>query len=266
MNIELLVQEFNLFLVENRLAKVRKPSEYYHPSSLFDCSLKIQFDKLNAPKETLETPRSIMRLDNGSYSHRRYIDYWRNLGVLYGDWLCLVCDRVSADLLCPEVCPACGNKKLIYNEVNVLDKDLLIKGKADGIIILKNKKVLWEFKTIKSTEFEKIIKNNMPKPEHIFQANIYAVILDIEHMLIWYENKDTQESKYFDIVANYELFKDALTKIKQIETALQEQTLLKRTCTNKKIPPALWCPYKNICFKQGLTFAKVLEKSIERSS
>lgn len=267
-NIESLIQEFNLFLVEKRIIydKNRKPSDYYSPSSLADCMLKIQFDKLNCPKELLETPRSIMRLDNGSYSHRRYVDYWRNLGVLYGDWLCLVCDTISSDLLCPEVCTNCGAKKLTYNEVSVLDKDFLIKGKADGILILKNNKVLWEFKTIKSSEFEKVVKNNKPKSEHVFQANIYATLLNISHILLWYENKDTQEQQYFDILQDDELFQDAIRKIKYIEMALQEQRLIDRTCNNRKIPPALWCPYKTQCFKQGLTFNKVIEKSIKEGN
>ncbi len=240
---------------------MKNKDNYYYPSTLYGCKRKTLFSKLSCNKENITNAQGIFRLDTGTYIHNRWTDYWRELGVLYGDWYCTFCEQITKNALCPEICIHCGRNKLRYNEVPIRDEKLKISAIADGILILKDRRVLWECKSINNKGFKELEKTGKPKEEHFFQANIYAHMLNIVGENIWikYENKDTQKSKDFFMEKDGHLFKQAINTIEIIESALEDEKLLPREHKNKNIPPCMWCDFSRICWKTHLTFRKVLD-------
>ncbi len=240
---------------------MKSKDNYYYPSTLYGCKRKTLFSKLSCNKENTTNAQGIFRLDTGTYIHNRWTDYWRALGVLYGDWYCTFCEQVTKHTLCPEICIHCGKNKLRYNEVPIRSEKLKISAIADGILIMKDRRILWECKSINNKGFKELEKTGIPKPEHFFQANIYAHMLNIVGENIWikYENKDTQKSKDFFMEKDGHLFKQAINTIDIIESAIEDEKLLSREHKNKNIPPCMWCDYVGLCFKTHLTFRKVLD-------
>lgn len=63
-------------------------------------------------------------------------------------------------------------------------------------------RVGFEMKGINSGEYSKLVRNNRPKMDHLYQIVTYMVLSDIEIYTLIYENKNTQEWYEFDITTN----------------------------------------------------------------
>lgn len=90
------------------------------------------------------------------------------------------------------------------SEVRIDHDDPPIKGHADGVLVWEGRKILLEIKSCSDDVFINRLKFKKPKEEHFAQANIYAWVLGIDTIFIVYENKNTQEVKFFEVPANKE--------------------------------------------------------------
>lgn len=128
--------------------------------------------------------------DEGHAIHAKWQRWFQEMGVLHGNFTCVVCDRVSFGTS-PEFCPNClaPSKKLEYSEVTLFDDNLRIKGHTDGWIKGLGNDCLIEIKSVgpgtirneapqlmydANGDFMKAFNNiRRPFSPHIMQGQVY---------------------------------------------------------------------------------------------
>ncbi len=205
---------------------------YIKPSSLArGCLLYVAFELRGEPKPPLDA-RVGRILSVGTDSHRRL---QRALG---------------RDCLGQEV----------FFEV----PEYRIHGFCDGILYARPDQVgdesaagFWalEFKTTASKEFDVIRSANLPKEEHIRQAQIYLWGMDIYFKgaipflgaIIYYENRDTLDHVAFEVYPDPEATAELMARVKTMLEGLENDQLP----LDDTPPPDHWshryCPYLEIC-------------------
>jgi hypothetical protein len=126
--------------------------------------------------------------------------------------------------------------------------DQLKDGSAPGFWAL-------EFKTTSSSEFDEIRSANVPKEEHISQAQIYLWGLEayfqgaihLQGAIIYYENRDTLDHMAFEVAPDPEGMTTLLGQVKTMLEGLEDDKLPLEDIP----PPDHWshryCPYLEIC-------------------
>lgn len=84
------------------------------------------------------------------------------------------------------------------SEISIDSDNPPIRGHADGTLTWRGKRICVEIKSCSPDVFTNRLKWKKPKDEHFEQVNIYAYVLDIDTIWIVYENKGTQELKFFE--------------------------------------------------------------------
>lgn len=205
---------------------------YIKPSSLArGCLLYVAFELRGEPKPPLDA-RVGRILSVGTDSHRRL---QRALG-----------------------------RSLLGEEVFFEVPEYRIHGFCDGILYARPDQVedqsaagFWalEFKTTASTEFDVIRSANIPKEEHIRQAQVYLWGLDVyfrgaiplHGAIIYYENRDTLDHMAFEVFPDPEGTAELLGRVKSMLGGLENDQLPLEDTT----PPDHWshryCPFLEIC-------------------
>lgn len=149
--------------------------------------------------------------------------------------------------------------ELINSEVPLrLEFDgLLVSGRIDDLVLVKfsGKIILVE---VKSTKFLDYIEE--PNEAHVMQLQLYMHMSGIKHGIILYLEKNTLQSRWFNIDYSKE----------EAEQALKRLNVLHEALTEKKIPVAeaklderkKWlcknCPYARECDKGKIEVQKPL--------
>lgn len=139
-----------------------------------------------------------------------------------------------------------------------------IHGFCDGILYARPDQVgegsaagFWalEFKTTAASEFDVIRAANLPKEEHIRQAQIYLWGLEayfrgaipLQGAIIYYENRDNLEHMTFEVYRDPEGMAELLGRVKAMLAGLEAGVLPLEDTT----PPDHWshryCPFLEIC-------------------
>jgi len=212
--------------------KGKDEEPYIKPSSLAKgCLLYVAFELQERPKPPFEA-RVGRILSVGTDSHRR-------LQRLLGR--------------------ACLGQEIFF-EV----PEYRIHGFCDGILYARPDQVgdesaagFWalELKTTASSEFDVIHAANVPKEEHIRQAQIYLWGLDtyfqgtipLKGAIIYYENRGTLDHMAFEVYPDPEAMAKLLSRVKAMLEGLENDELPLEDTT----PPDHWshryCPYLEIC-------------------
>ena len=189
------------------------------PSQIYECSRWIVGDLLG--RITFEPKSAVQQrvLDNGSYVHKRILQkYLPRMGLV----------SHILDLKKGEVKP--------FIEISLRDDTLWMKGSPDAIILNPNDGLpyVFELKSIRDGEF-RILED--AKLEHIMQLHCYFYLTNIKQGILFYENKDNQQTKEFVIQKSEILMNKILNKISLIQKAVVENNLnipcdfpLKKTC------------------------------------
>lgn len=184
--------------------------------------------------------------EEGHDIHQRWQWLLWRMGVLEGEWKCLACESqwwATAPLRC-DVCGA-PSYALTYHEVPASVPELHITGRADG----KMGRRLFEFKslgagtirfeapellrkytydakvgenTYKWQDLEGLWKNfHSPLPSHLIQANLYLYARDdVDEVVFVYQAKWNQQVKFFPVKYSYNLIKERLSQVRQVNDAL----------------------------------------------
>lgn len=178
-------------------------------------------------------PELQWKFDTGSMSHELVQERLGNAGYLFGEWRCkrwCLSERCRFFGFKPKrnACPlgAKHKAKFEYGEVRVVDEELCIAGKTDGILVIPRGKYVFEYKTMRSATFDTLAE---PLDEHKEQAVLYLEVLkknndllvdmlvemqetgmcvdaelavaqmSYKGVVLVYQNKDTQKFKEFVI-------------------------------------------------------------------
>lgn len=188
--------------LEDRLQKIPRPSKggTFYPSivsSPCDRYVYLAFNGLMPPSPIAANVRRIF--DCGDYLGYRFSKYFKEMGML-------VAEEQPTKFASP---PISGRY------------DFLIQHEVYGQTIV-------ELKSINDKGFKALITD--PKTDHYLQLQIYLNILNIEHGIVLYENKNDQQIKCFDISKNVGVWEQLLNKCYNI----MQLTAVPMACTGEK--------------------------------
>jgi len=188
--------------LEDRLQKLPRPSNggTFYPSivsSPCDRYVYLAFNGLMPPSPIAANVRRIF--DCGDYLGYRFSKYFKEMDML-------VDEEQPTKLESP---PISGRY------------DFLIQHEVYGRTIV-------ELKSINDKGFKALITD--PKADHYLQLQIYLNILNIEHGIVLYENKNDQQIKCFDVSKNVDVWEQLLNKCYRI----MKLTAIPMACTGEK--------------------------------
>ena len=102
-----------------------------HPSEMVkkDWCLRASYFALTGVPVKKETPNLRLQsiFDEGHFIHQKWQTWFQEMGVLHGQWYCMVCGG-EMFATSPSVCLNCGAKKLFlkYKEVTLTDASVKI--------------------------------------------------------------------------------------------------------------------------------------------
>ncbi len=202
---------------------------------------------LGAP--VIKTLREDFYTSIGTVIHSIVQRWW----PLYGKRKCTKCGK-EYEGWGPVFC--CG-LPAEYKEYKLEYKGL--SGRCDGIMKLLFDLFLLE---IKSSDKEKMKKMKAPKTEHVIQANIYAVMVNIclrkklpgpikGHIIIYFDRANYRNYKAFvNLGVDIKHTNKVINLYRQTEKDIRAGRFkgLKRNCTCPADAQKRSCKFKNICF------------------
>ena len=214
------------------LSGERKGREYIHPSELkHACPRKVYYDLTHSPITNPSLgeipPKLKLTFDIGHLLHAYIQQKLFKAGCL------------------------------IESEVDVVDDDLMIGGKTDGILHFQESEdteseYVAEIKTINDYGFRQL--KGQAIDYHQDQASIYAGVLrrqgrPIKGIIYIYINKNTSEIKEFLHPIDEVQYKEAEEKCEYIVEHFKKEEEPARVCKDDTDEPACKCIYKDLCFK-----------------
>jgi len=176
------------------------------------CPRAIFFKFKNAPREKMD-PRLLRIYEKGEYLHRNIFN------ILY---------RLKIGVTTEVPIPAQG----------------LVAGRADAILSINNENYVLDIKSINSMIFKNLKE---PKPENVYQIQLYLHYFDIKKGILLYIDKDQQDIKEFLVDYDPNI----------VNTILKSFTNLKEKIEKNIVPPRLsdypqnwqcqYCQFKEIC-------------------
>lgn len=221
---------------EGRLGK-------FYPSSIGRCKRAVVYQMLGYPTKPIPG-QNLLIMENGTSFHNRMEDIFEKMGILVAPELSLKDEelRISG-----------RSDAIIWNflksddeedaeEITLYDpndKDKVIyQGPANHILIV-------EFKSIKSKNYLKLPKSK-PDKKHEMQLQLYFYLTGIRRGMVYYENKDTQESKFFHVFYDEELVQQVKSDIKEVLDYVDRRELPEKEGNALDIM-CRYCDFRNLC-------------------
>lgn len=221
---------------EGRLGK-------FYPSSIGRCKRSVVYQMLGYPTKPING-QSLLIMENGTSFHNRMEDIFERMGILIAPELSLkdselrISGRSDAIIwnFLKEPDEPDAEEIVLYDPKD--KKKEVYRGPANHILIV-------EFKSIKNKNYEKLPKSK-PKKEHEMQLQLYFYLTGIRKGLVYYENKDTQESKYYLIEYNAELVEQVKSDIRFMIDHAERRELPEKEGNALDIM-CRYCDFRNLC-------------------
>lgn len=212
------------------------------------------------------SPETLLIFAEGHNIHDKWQNWWWDLGVLEGEFLCLNCDyRWWATA--PEVCPDCTTQErwgIRYLEVPLRSEALCITSHADALVrgvIVEIKSVgagtvralhpqLYARYAAKEITHEQLWSEiHKPFPEHLRQAMFYAWLHGVEDVRFLYEWKSTSQPKEFAVKLRMRTIQPMIDKAQSVVDALISDVVPDRPWTENSATACQQCPYRSHCWR-----------------
>ena len=254
-----------------RSTKVMHPSDMSHKEW---CGRHDYYRIIDTPIEKTSKANPSFRMENvfaeGHAIHHKYQTWLWEMGVLFGDWLCLDCGhRYGA--LSPTWCQFCRSPRLVYKELPLSRKQILISGHADAAVHnLDGWDGLVEIKSIgvgtlrfeaprlynlyeDGQAFEDIWwKISRPFNSHIRQGQLYLWMSwpRYEEIVFIYESKAHQQTKEFVVAYNKNLIAPLLETAREVTSAVRTGVPPSRPvwAENPDSKVCTSCEYRSTCW------------------
>ncbi len=207
-------------LIDKHLEREYRPKEAgrYFPSEIGGCMRKVWFSY----KKPKETEADLVRIfETGNILHDFVVEVLRS-------------ERT------PEV-------ELLETEFpfRMEIDNFLVAGRVDDLILVKlsGKRVLIEVKSIRSLKYR-----DEPMQRHLIQLQFYMHAIGIHDGMLLYIEKNTLQTKWFDLRYDKKIVDNAIKRFKRLHKAL---TSNKIPAAEAKIAGEEWmcryCPYAEEC-------------------
>ena len=202
-----------------------------HPSEIIknDFCYKYSYYLMTGGESKKEKPNLRLQsiFDEGHAIHHKWQNWFHEMGNLYGRFECKHC-HTSMTGISPTVCESCGDTRMEYKEVTLIDEKLRIAGHTDGWIKGIGNDCLIEIKSVGAGTFryespELLLDNNgdifkafnsikRPFRSHLLQGQMYLELGKRmfgdeapNEIVFLYELKADQSYKEFTVKADYEI-------------------------------------------------------------
>ncbi len=278
-----LIQGVARHLILNQEVTDRR-SDCIHPSEASHtgwCPRATYYRITGAPAAA--EPRKLafeMAFETGHDAHRKWQNWFWDMGLLRGLFTCLWCGLRWWDES-PHTCPRCevGKDLLRYAEVPVENREHLLFGHADGDVIRPGGSVLIEVKTIGTgtirIEAPKLMEKytyshkdedgkshtgidwyalwsgiRRPFAAHLRQGMIYCFCYERSEIIYIYDPKFiTAYPKEFEIKFKREFIADILDECLKIKSALEKGKPPRRPMwSGEAVTACKNCPYYKVCY------------------
>lgn len=215
----------------------------FYPSSVGRCKRSVVYQMLgDASKEI--AGRNLLIMENGTYFHERMESSFAEMGIMIAPELALkdpelkISGRSDAIiwnyLLDPE---EEDEEEIVLYDAHDPDKEIY-RGPANHILIV-------EFKSINSSNFDKLPQRN-PNPKHMMQLQLYFYLTGIKRGIVYYEDKDTQETKHYTVSYDEKIVDSTIEYIKFCIDHAQREELPPRE-GNPLDLMCRYCDFRDIC-------------------
>jgi hypothetical protein len=200
---------FDGFFTDQLKEMLEAPREIHHttvirPSQILECKRWIVGDLLGF-SEAEDLPANTHRvLDNGTYVHKRYLQkYIPKMG----------CAVKIYDVKERRIKP--------FIEITLQDFDYWLKGSPDALILNKNDGLpyVFELKSMREFLFRSLIA---PEPAHVAQLHLYMFLTNVPRGILFYEAKDSQDTKEFLVNKDDSLLVSLLSRIRDIQALVSQ--------------------------------------------
>lgn len=235
------------YLLQENISRSEKYSKTkseirFYPSSVGKCMRQNVYQMLGYIG-IVDNPQNLTVLENGNYFHLRMEKLFEQMGILIAPELSIrdaelnISGRSDAIIWNPKY--ESGDDP---GEDIVLiggDYKVAYEGKANLVSIV-------EFKSIKDSKFHKLSKKK-PLPEHEKQLQLYFALTGINNGYIYYENKNSQATKIYEVYRNEEIIEEVIKEIKETIGYAERGELPERPFNASDIQ-CRFCNFRNICF------------------
>jgi CRISPR/Cas system-associated exonuclease Cas4 (RecB family) len=227
---------------KDKQKSIDKDTKKFYPSSIGKCSREITYKMLGYPEEDID-PRVLMVFENGHSFHERMENLFKEVGILVAPEL---------PIRDPNLRISGRTDAVIYNphpDKDKQPKDLVTLKGFEGEVIYNgpnNEIALVELKSINNKGFNRVVSKGA-KIDHKWQLMLYMYLSGIRQGLLYYENKDTQETYEVWVEYDQKVVDKLLNKIITVNQHVDNNTLPPRE-HSRSSPVCGWCSYSNMCW------------------
>lgn len=232
-------------LKEKRRRAARPDKVHFSPSSIGFCSRKIVYQMSGYPVPELN-PRVLAIFENGHSFHNRMEHFFDMAGILIAPELSINDEELNIS----------GRTDAVIRNINSKDyqatADITLVDTSGEVVYSgpNNEVALVELKSINNKGYNRVVSHG-PKEEHIAQLQLYMHLLNIPQGLLYYENKDNQESIEYWFTYDPALIKKLIAKIKNVNDHVDKGTIPAREGTRSSYS-CNYCDFKDICWDDSL--------------
>lgn len=218
------------------------PSKTYKPSSMGGCSRSIYYELTGAPTDGVPDDYTLMGIcESGTSRHetlQNYVMQMKEQGFEW-EWVDPAEYVASKELPHMEVVERSGNEVKFYNDLYNM------RFLCDGIVKLKDKYFILEFKTESCYKFD---KHDDAWKAHKMQATCYSLCFGIDDVIFIYENRNVCTKKSFLVTVTEEMKDEVEEKIAEIDMAIDEGYVPEK---EESASECQYCDYKRQCRQDG---------------
>lgn len=226
----------------------------FYPSSVGDCKRKIAYQMMGYPGKPKEG-RTALILANGDSFHERMEALFDEMGILIAPELKLKSealkisgrsDAIVWNFLKSSGAPVEGDKEITL-EAPTYDEDGLETGTQVVYQGLASDVLIVELKSAKENSYEKYTPKTKPQKKHELQLQLYFHLTGIPQGLVYYENKNNQQQKYFYVEQDDNTIEQILSDIEFNVEHYNAGTLPEREFEPTSFE-CLYCDFNEICY------------------
>lgn len=243
----------------------------FYPSSVGQCKRKIAYQMMGYPGKPING-QSLLVMENGTSFHNRMEEIFGNMDIMVAPELSLKHEelRISGRsdaiiwnfLRDPEeedgpvikLFKPAPRVQIVEGEepAPTPEPELVYEGPNNDVLIV-------EFKSIKSKGYNDYVPKTKPKKEHEMQLQLYFFLTGIRRGMVYYENKDTQEQKYFIVDYNEEIVNSIIADIKYVIECIDKGELPEREYQPVEVQ-CRYCDFRDICHPDfnSIDYSKIL--------
>lgn len=217
----------------------------FYPSSVGKCNRAIVYQMLGYPQKKKDL-KSYLILENGTYFHDRAEKFFKESGYLIASELPLKDARLHISGRLDLVMKNTMKERETQTPILLRDANnaVVYDGFAEDVMIV-------ELKSISSSGFERL--GNKPKPEHEDQLMLYMEMTGIKDGKLFYENKNDQTMREFDVEYSKAKADKIINKILFCVDCYENNQLPTKEF-DKHDFDCTYCDFRSLCWPSSNTY------------